>query len=88
MRDRHVARLCRSCQAPMARQETACWRCGAQWVAEDAPRTTLRAIASGRPTHELADLARAEARLQVDRWINDGGSVAAEAAAAPLAAAG
>jgi len=50
----------------MARQEPACWRCGAQWVSEDA--------------------LGAEARLQVDRWTTDGGSVAAEAAA-PLAAA-
>jgi hypothetical protein len=32
----------------MARQEDACWRCGAQWAAEDAPRTKLRAIAGGR----------------------------------------
>jgi hypothetical protein len=71
----------------MARQETACWRCGAQWVSEDAPRTTLRVIAGGRPTHELADLAPAEARLQVDGWTNEGGSVGSEAAAAPLAAA-
>jgi hypothetical protein len=33
MRDRHHPRLCRTCQAPMARQETSCWRCGAEWDA-------------------------------------------------------
>ncbi len=32
MRARHFPRLCRSCAAPMARQEDACWRCGAHWV--------------------------------------------------------
>jgi len=31
MRERHFPRLCRSCEAPMARQEDACWRCGAPW---------------------------------------------------------
>ena len=31
MRDRHVARLCPSCNGPLARQESACWGCGTQW---------------------------------------------------------
>ena len=31
MRDRHLPRLCRSCDAPMARQEDACWSCEAAW---------------------------------------------------------
>jgi predicted amidophosphoribosyltransferase len=31
MRDRHIPRLCRSCTAPMGRQQDACWRCGAEW---------------------------------------------------------
>jgi predicted amidophosphoribosyltransferase len=31
MRERHFPRVCRSCQAPMARQEDACWRCAAKW---------------------------------------------------------
>jgi hypothetical protein len=48
-RERHFPRVCRSCQAPMARQEDACWRCGALWVSEDAPRTTLHVIAGGAP---------------------------------------
>jgi predicted amidophosphoribosyltransferase len=46
MRERHFPRLCRSCQAPMARQEDACWRCGAQWASEDQPLTTLVLIAA------------------------------------------
>ncbi len=32
MRDRHFPRLCRTCDAPMARQADTCWHCGAQWV--------------------------------------------------------
>jgi hypothetical protein len=28
MRNRHLPRLCHSCQAPMGAQEDACWRCG------------------------------------------------------------
>lgn len=87
MHDRHVARLCRSCRAPMARQEDACWRCGAQWVFEDVPPATLRAIAGGRPAREVADLARAEARPRADRWTNEGASVGSEPATAPPAAA-
>ena len=31
MRDRYFPRLCRSCTAPMGRQQDACWRCGAEW---------------------------------------------------------
>jgi hypothetical protein len=67
MRERHFPRLCRSCQAPMARQEDTCWHCGARWASEDAP--TLRVIAGATPTH-------------ADRWVDDRGSVAAEAAVA------
>ena len=42
MRNRHIPRLCRDCQAAMAVHQDACWRCGAQWASEEAPRTTLR----------------------------------------------
>ena|SRR5215218_10150394 len=91
MRERHFPRLCRSCRAPMARQEDACWRCGAPWASGDAPRTTLQVIAGGMATHvagapdtriAVTDRARAatDTRLDADRWINDGGSIAAEAA--------
>ena len=97
MRERHFPRICRSCQAPMARQEEACWRCGAPWASTDQPRTTLQVIAGGVSRQvagardpriaAFADSARAatEARVDADRWINEGGSVAAEAAA-PLGA--
>jgi hypothetical protein len=101
MRERHFPRVCRSCQAPMARQEDSCWRCGARWASKDAPRTTLRVIAGGVPTHvagaphpriavAVADSARAasEARLDADRWMNEGGSSASEADAALPAATG
>ena len=76
MRERHFPRVCRSCSAPMARQEDTCWRCGTQWASEDGPRTTLRVIAGG-------GRGVSDARLDADRWANEGGSVAAEAAANP-----
>ena len=91
MRDRHVPRLCRTCQAPMARQEAACWRCGTRWADEDVPEPTLRLItggaASDAPEPELdATLAGpiptlVRAPTDVDRWDTEGGSVASEAAA-------
>jgi hypothetical protein len=84
-------------QAPMARQEDTCWRCGARWASEDAPRTTLQVVAGGARTHvagaphrriavAVADNARAanEARLDADRWNNEGGSFSE--AVAPLGA--
>jgi hypothetical protein len=85
----------------MARQEDTCWRCAAPWASADAPRPTLQVIAGGMATHvagapdpsiavAVADGARAaaDARLDADRWINDGGSIAAEAAVPPGAVAG
>jgi hypothetical protein len=86
MRDRHFSRLCRSCQAPLARQEGSCWRCGAQWASEDVPPTKLRAIAGGLLAHPIAEPERAETRDDADRWTNEGGSVASEVAAAALPA--
>jgi predicted amidophosphoribosyltransferase len=47
MRQRHFPRLCRSCRAPMARQEDRCWRCGVQWASEGRPRNALRVIRGG-----------------------------------------
>jgi predicted amidophosphoribosyltransferase len=64
MRDRHFPRLCGHCHAPMARQEDTCWRCGTPWASERRPRTALHAVSEAPP---------AEARLQTDRWIDDGG---------------
>jgi hypothetical protein len=86
MRNRHLPRLCRSCQAPMAGQEDSCWSCGAQWASREASPTPLRAIAVGRLAHAVAELGRADARRDDDRWTNEGGSVGSEVAAAPLRA--
>jgi predicted amidophosphoribosyltransferase len=47
MRERHHPRVCRSCRAPMARQEDACWRCGTRWASEDTLPTTLTVLAGG-----------------------------------------
>jgi predicted amidophosphoribosyltransferase len=46
MRDRHFPRLCRTCDAPMARQENTCWHCRAQWV--DKPETTSDSAGTDR----------------------------------------
>ena len=87
MRERHFPRLCRSCQAPMARQEDACWQCGTQWASEDGPRTTLKVILGGargqvadRLPPTIADTVAA-ASDEADRWTNEGGSVGIETAA-------
>ena len=56
MRDRHFPRLCRACDAPMARQEGSCWRCGEQWV--DKSETTgdsPAATAAGPAAHHSPD---------------------------------
>ena len=84
MRDRHFPRLCRSCQAPMARQEDDCWRCGAPWVMEGARSPSPSSRARAAPTHVarslapvvVADDARAtaQAQLAADRWADEGGS--------------
>jgi hypothetical protein len=78
----------------MARQDDACWRCGDQWAAEDWPRPILRVLPGGgekdmtddahaRIAGAVASHARAvtQARLDMDRWINEGGRVPFEAAA-------
>lgn len=47
MRQRHFARLCRACDAPMARQEDSCWRCGVTWSEQiHAARSGVSAPAS------------------------------------------
>ena len=78
MRDRHLPRLCRHCRAPMARQEDACWRCGTQCVSEHAPRIALEVLPGGAPD---------EARLDAERWLNEGGSFDREIGDPPPAAA-
>jgi hypothetical protein len=66
----------------MARQEAACWRCGAQWASEQAPPTTLRVIAGGQLARPFAERvgAAVAARVDNDRWMNEGGSVGSEPA--------
>jgi hypothetical protein len=77
MRDRHFPRVCRSCQAPMARQEDTCWRCHTEWATEEQPRAPLRVIPGGAPTPAAG--ARpprpAIAGTDADRWIGEGGSL-------------
>ena len=53
MRQRHFPRLCRTCRAPMARQEDTCWRCGVRWASEGQPRNALRVIRGGAAQAEL-----------------------------------
>ena len=68
MRDRHVPRLCPSCRAPMARQEELCWKCGADWLPEIQPPRTPERV-RGASEHVTA------ARLDLERWLDEGGSV-------------
>jgi predicted amidophosphoribosyltransferase len=68
VRERHLPRVCRSCRAPMARQEAACWQCGVEWTTEEEPRTTLRLVQGEAP--------RRAAAVDAERWTNEGGSFA------------
>jgi hypothetical protein len=66
----------------MARQEETCWRCGTHWVSEDGPRTRLRMIPGGAPaTADGNDGPLIQARIDMERWIDEGGNVPSEAAA-------
>jgi hypothetical protein len=77
----------------MARQENACWRCGTTWATEDEPTPTLRLVSSGAHADVASandagisttpagdDRAAALARLDTDRWIDEGGTLGSEAA--------
>ena len=66
MRDRHFPRLCSHCDAPMARQQDACWRCGTLWASEQQPRTALRPVSAGAPKVAL---------VQTERWDDEGGAL-------------
>jgi hypothetical protein len=79
MRQRHVPRLCQACRSPMARQATACWRCGTQWASENEPRTRLRVISGGMPAAAGNERAVRAARIEMDRWADEGGRVPLEA---------
>jgi hypothetical protein len=90
MRERHFPRLCRSCDAPMARQEHTCWSCEAAWDYRSARPNVRRVIPGGharRPdggdqpsTPAVIGEAPvvAQARLDVDRLADEGGGLAAE----------
>lgn len=67
----------------MARQAETCWRCGTQWASEDGPRTRLRVIPGGAPAAGAGNARAARAaRIDMDRWADEGGSVPLEARAA------
>jgi hypothetical protein len=68
--------------------QDACWRCGALWASEEVPPTTLRAIAGGQFARPIPDLAGPAARVDDDRWMNEGGSFGYEAAVPLRAVAG
>jgi hypothetical protein len=69
----------------MARQEGACWHCGAEWATQAKPRRAFRVISS----RALTDLQGARAAVgdgppamavagngklrAADRWVDDGG---------------
>ena len=90
MRERHFPRLCRSCDAPMGRQEDTCWSCEAAWDYRSARPNVMRLIPGGHaarpdgrdqpsaPAVSGKARAVAQARLDVDRLADEGGSLAAE----------
>ena len=91
MRNRHFPRLCRACEAPMARQEDTCWDCGAPWDRRLATGSALHVIPGGLAEHPDGGHqpltpatvtseahAVAQAEHDVDRWADEGGQVAAE----------
>lgn len=90
MRDRHLPRLCRSCDAPMARQEDSCWRCEADWDDRSARRSARLVVPGGhaaRPrgggqSSAAAVTARAravaQARFARRRLAGQGGNWAAQ----------
>jgi hypothetical protein len=78
----------------MARQEDTCWRCGANWIRTDEQRPALRVIPGGAFAHRqnarqprilttVLGNARAttQAQQDTDRWIDEGGSLGADATA-------
>ena len=55
-----------------------CGRHGVQWATEEQPRPTLRLVAGGADDN---------ARSDVERWINEGGTFRSDVAVARRAAA-
>jgi ribosomal protein L40E len=65
MRDRHLPRVCRSCNAPMAGQDDSCWKCGAAWDYRLSPRNPAPVIhgsAAERPESSDQPLTPASGR--------------------------
>ena len=90
MRNRHLPRLCRSCEGPMARQGDTCWRCGARWADEPQRAPKLGVVLPAVlmiPDVGTADAA-GSAILDADRWANEGGAFAVPARAADAAGSG
>lgn len=67
MRDRHVPRLCRSCDGPMARQDDACWRCGTRWATEEEQGATIIRL----PVRPMPALLNADASDSPGTWSSD-----------------
>jgi hypothetical protein len=72
----------------MARQQDVCWRCDTPWAEQRsratrlAPRRRLRPGHGARSPAVAGDAhALAQARLDMDRWVDEGGTVPFEAAA-------
>jgi hypothetical protein len=85
----------------MARQEATCWHCGTEWITEDPSQTALRVVPAAAAAHltaapqpgivaTVAGDARAAtvARLDEDRWTDEGGSMESEALGLRAVAAG
>src|SRR5688572_23261112 len=88
MRHRQFPNVCRSCQRPMARQQDACWSCGAAWADDVRPGRVLTAVRVA-PEVEVAlapTIIPAPAGVigadswtaAEERWTNEGGAQPAE----------
>jgi hypothetical protein len=96
MRGRHFPRLCRCCDAPMARQQDACWSCATAWNDDTATPHAQRVIHNGdavrpggadqppAPVVIGEPRAIAQARRDLDRWADEGGSEADEGSRRPI----
>jgi hypothetical protein len=82
MRDRHLPRLCRAATHRWPAGRTRAGGAARNGRPKKRPRTPLHVIPGGAPT-DAVGRARAvnEARLAMDRWVDEGGRVPFEAAA-------
>lgn len=89
MSGRHAPRLCRICQAPLARKGHRCWRCGTHRPPPAGQRARLRALAGSLYAADAPDetVARAvagrpplppsEAPDEPERWLIEATAAAA-----------